>query len=330
MKQDGLPLVSVVTPSFNQRHFLEDTILSVLNQDYQNIEYIIIDGGSTDSSVDIIKKYEHRLSYWVSEPDRGQAHAINKGWQRAKGDIVAYLNSDDPYTSGAVTAAVQALSANPKACMVYSDAFVIDERGVVLRTHDALAFDIHRTIETNQGFIPQPTAFIRRCALDQVGLLDESLHMAMDYELWIRLGLKYSIAYLPGICLASMREHAAAKSIAMNDKSSLERRRILDRLYARTDLPQSVKSSRRRAYSHIATLEADMLLRRAMHAACTDSSRDIGKPLFGALIKSPHYVAQRPLQFAYLLARILVPWWKTRFSSYSVQGKRSRDAHSSL
>src|SRR5579883_1225991 len=161
------PLVSIVTPSFNQAQFLEKTVRSVLSQDYPNIEYIIIDGGSTDGSVEIIKKYEDRLAYWVSEPDKGQAHAINKGWQRATGTIVAYLNSDDLYMPGTVTTAVQALQSQPDECMVYSDALMIDEHGRQLRRLIGRPFDIRHVI-TSEGFVPQPTAFIRRHALDQV------------------------------------------------------------------------------------------------------------------------------------------------------------------
>src|SRR3990172_2381086 len=112
--KDEYPKITVVTPSYNQVSFLERTILSVLNQNYPNLEYIIIDGGSTDGSVEIIKKYESKLAYWVSEPDRGQSHAINKGWMRSSGEIMAYLNSDDTYRDGALFCIAKYFTEHPE------------------------------------------------------------------------------------------------------------------------------------------------------------------------------------------------------------------------
>ncbi|WP_322508462.1 glycosyltransferase family 2 protein, partial [Anaerolinea sp.] len=127
-----MTLVNIVTPSFNQARFLEETMLSVLHQDYPHIEYIVVDGGSTDGSVDIIRRYADRLAWWVSEPDRGQTDAINKGFAHAHGEILAWLNSDDTYQPGAVRAAVEALEKHPEAAMVYGDAHYIDENGRVI------------------------------------------------------------------------------------------------------------------------------------------------------------------------------------------------------
>ena len=130
-----IPLVSIVTPSYNQAIYLEDTLRSVLNQDYPRIEYIVIDGGSTDGSQEIIQRYADRLAYWTSEPDSGQADAINKGLRRTTGEIVAWLNSDDMYMADAVQEAVEALDASPEAGMVYADGLMVDAGGCLLDPH---------------------------------------------------------------------------------------------------------------------------------------------------------------------------------------------------
>jgi glycosyltransferase involved in cell wall biosynthesis len=127
------PKISIITPSFNQVEFLERTIRSVIDQDYPNIEYIVIDGGSTDGSVDLIKKYEHRLAYWVSEMDRGQAHAINKGLERATGDWVAWQNSDDTYYPGAFSQLIKAAQDNCNAKLIIGNMNLIDRDDVFLR-----------------------------------------------------------------------------------------------------------------------------------------------------------------------------------------------------
>ncbi len=207
------PLISVVTPSYNQAPFLEATIRSVLEQDYEALEYIVVDGGSSDRSVSIIEKYADRLAWWVSEPDLGQTDAINKGFARARGEILAWLNSDDTYESGALSEAVAFLQANPQVGMVYGDANFIDARGRVIGRFDARQTDFDRLMR-GAVYIPQQAAFFRADLWRQVGPLDPTFYFAMDYDLWVRLARLAEIRYLPGRVWANFRLHGAAKSIA--------------------------------------------------------------------------------------------------------------------
>src|SRR5512139_1414374 len=140
----SLPLVSIITPSYNQARFLETTIRSVLDQDYPNLEYLIVDGGSTDGSREIIQRYSDRLAWWVSERDQGQTDAINKGFARARGEILAWLNSDDTYLPGAIQGAVDFLQDHPGVGMVYGDANLIDEQSNVIGKFPARQTDYNK------------------------------------------------------------------------------------------------------------------------------------------------------------------------------------------
>jgi len=218
------PLVSIVTPSFNQARFLEEAILSVLEQSYPRIEYIIVDGGSTDGSVEIIRKYAHRLAWWVSEPDHGQTDAINKGFARARGEIFAWLNSDDTYLPHAVTEAVDYLQSHPEAGMVYGDANLIDTEGQVIGRFPARQTD-YRRLRRGYVHIPQQAAFFRADLWRQVGPLDPTFYFAMDYDLWVRLAKIAPLHYYPRLW-ANFRLHEGGKSLTADDRCWPEMLRV--------------------------------------------------------------------------------------------------------
>lgn len=181
------PLVSIVTPSYNQAQFIRQTIESVIYQDYPYIEYLIFDGGSTDGSVEIIRHYADRLAYWASEPDNGQADAINRGWRRSKGEIVAWLNSDDTYEPGAISAVVNAFRCHPQIDVVTADCQVIDESGAVVHTLPSGVFNVHAILAGNS--LPQQGVFCRRRVVEAVGWLDIELDCVFDWALWLKLWL---------------------------------------------------------------------------------------------------------------------------------------------
>jgi glycosyltransferase involved in cell wall biosynthesis len=207
----GSPLVSIITPSYNQAAFLEQTIQSVLDQDYPELEYMVIDGASSDGSQQIIARYANRLSFWTSEPDHGQAEAINKGFKRAKGEIVAWLNSDDYYLPGAVSAAVRELQADSQSGLVHGDVLAVDGEGNPINT---LRYNDYKLDDLMQfRIIGQPAVFLRKSVLDKVGFLDTRFHFMLDHHLWLRIARVAPIRYVPQIWAAA-RFHAASKNVA--------------------------------------------------------------------------------------------------------------------
>jgi glycosyltransferase involved in cell wall biosynthesis len=211
-----LPLVSIVTPSFNQARYIEATIQSVLTQDYPRIEYIVVDGGSQDGTVDVIKKFEGRIGWWVSEQDKGQTDAINKGFGRASGQILAWLNSDDMYEPGAISNAVRYLTDHPEAGMVYGDCNFINEEGRVIGKFGAAQTN-YRLLRQGYVHIPQQTMFFRADLWKLVGPLDPSFYFAMDYDLWTRLAARTELKYVPQTW-ANFRLHTSGKTIAADDR----------------------------------------------------------------------------------------------------------------
>jgi glycosyltransferase involved in cell wall biosynthesis len=205
------PLVSVITPSFNQGKYLEETILSVINQVYSNIEYIIIDGGSSDNSVEIIKKHESRLACWVSEPDKGQADAINKGLAKAKGEYICWLNSDDLFYPDFLSLRLQQFELHPDVDMIYGD---VDQGSLSsntwLRKGAQTSYILIK--ETLKIPIPQQSAIWRRRVIEKTGFLDPKWHVLLDMDYFIRISRNHRILYIPG-SLAFFRVHQHSKSI---------------------------------------------------------------------------------------------------------------------
>jgi GT2 family glycosyltransferase len=259
-----MTLVSIVTPSFNQASYLEQTMRSVLDQEHADIEYLVIDGGSTDGSLDIIKKYSPRLAYWVSEKDSGQADAINKGMARTRGEILAWLNSDDYYLPGAVTAAVRTFEQNPDVVLVYADMLAVDEHGQTFNTlryrqltlEDLLSFQI----------IGQPAVFMRRSAFEKAGGLDLSYNFMLDHHLWIRIASQGRILHVPQTWAAA-RYHPAAKNRAQAAAFGQEAFRILDWAKSRPDLAPILSPISHRATASAHRVNARYLLDGGQPAA---------------------------------------------------------------
>ena len=205
-----LPKISIVTPSLNQGQFIERTILSVLNQNYLNIEYLVIDGGSSDGTIDILKKYEGRL-IWESKMDKGQSYAINKGIKMCTGNIIAYLNSDDTYKLGAVATVVETFLRYPEIDLVYGDCSIINDNDKNIGVFRGIPTNFIRMLCTTRACIPQLTAFWRTEVIKKVGYFDESLHHAMDTDFYIRVLKKHKSLYIP-IDYANHRWHPVSKS----------------------------------------------------------------------------------------------------------------------
>ncbi len=218
------PVISIVTPSYNQGGFIEETLASVLSQEGDfYLDYLVIDGASTDGSVEIIRRYADLLEMgewparcrgitfrWISEPDEGQADALQKGFARAEGDIFAWLNSDDVYQPGALQAVAKFFCANLDSALFYGGAEYCDALGKLICRYPTEAFDLDKLAWFN--FFCQPSTFFRKAAFVESGGLDSSLHFAMDYDLFVRLGKSYKVSYEPRI-LAKYRLHEEAKTL---------------------------------------------------------------------------------------------------------------------
>lgn len=217
LNDDTVPRISVITPSYNQAQYLEETIWSILLQEYPNLEYIIIDGESSDMSVDIIRKYEPYLHYWVSEKDNGQSQAINKGFKRATGDIIAWINSDDLYLPGTLAAVADFFRNNPHVSVAYGETLIVDDQSNTLWSYGRgtpggyIGLDDWVTFWWKECPAGQQGIFFRRELLNKVGYLDEQMHYCFDYDYWLRIAESEKFYYLPKV-LAKFRIHSDSKT----------------------------------------------------------------------------------------------------------------------
>ncbi len=239
-KDSSWPKISIVTPSYNQAEFLERTILSVLGQNYPELEYIIIDGGSTDGSVDIIKKYEKYLTYCVSEPDKGQADALNKGFRKSTGEILGWINSDDMYLPRTFWKIAEAFKKYPDAAIVYGDYIKVNDEDRCIALRRQPSFD-YRICLYAYLTVMQPASFFQRKAFFDVGGLDSSLNYSLDYDLILRLAKRGKMKHIKEY-LAAFRLHPSSKSVAGKLRFSEEDRKVRLKNIGRQPLPGELYS----------------------------------------------------------------------------------------
>jgi glycosyltransferase involved in cell wall biosynthesis len=231
------PLVTIVTPSLNQAGFLEETIRSVLAQDYPNLEYAVVDGGSTDGSLAIIERYADRLAWWTSEPDGGQAAALNKAFGRARGEILGWLSSDDTLLPGAVSRVVETLVADPELLLVYGSALFVDEHGREIFPLEARPFDVAEMVRECANHVVQPGSLFRRRALELAGPFDDDAHYLFDFEFALRIWRAGGKVKSIPDRLATYRVHRGSKSGGGSLLKARDYARFADRFLRGSGLP---------------------------------------------------------------------------------------------
>lgn len=252
------PLVSIVTPSYNSGRFIEDCIKSILVQDYPNIEHIVQDGGSTDETKRILKKYQkkqykNRIRIFI-EPDKGQSDALNRAIQKSKGDVILVLNADDMLMPYAVSWGVEQLKKNPNVGVIYGDTYIIDEDGEITDIYKAHDYDFERLLCV-ELVPPAQAAFIRRSALEKVGFwADETLDTCPDYEMWVRIAQKFPMRHVWGV-VTKYRHYRSpqldSKMPRLTKRFVAAKREVMDRLFESKSTPEEIKKLRRRAYASL-------------------------------------------------------------------------------
>jgi glycosyltransferase involved in cell wall biosynthesis len=272
-KDPNLPTLSVVTPAYNQGQFLRDTIESVLAQDYPNIEYVVLDDGSTDDTPKILAEYGDRF-VWETQPNMGQTPTINKGWGMSSGEIIAWLNSDDTfYDQSSVSQAMEFLMDRPEVGIVFGDSMFTDETGNHLEPSPPQpAFDYVRFVEECNNTVAQPSTFIRRDVIEKVGNLDSRYYYTMDWDLWIRAGLYFTIEHVKKIW-STYRLHSESKTVAHAVKAAPELEYMYDKFFSRDDLSPEILKIKRKAMMNMAYRSAGYYLNGGNRSAASRMAR---------------------------------------------------------
>jgi|WetSurMetagenome_2_1015567.scaffolds.fasta_scaffold13826_3 glycosyltransferase involved in cell wall biosynthesis len=284
------PGISIITPSYNQGQYIEETIRSLLLQNYPNLECIVIDGGSSDTTLQILNKYD-RFIKWVSEPDEGQTDAINKGLKMASGEIIAYLNSDDLYEPGTFRTIAQAFVECDDIAMIYGNIIHIDEYSRFIEYHETGDLDLARYM-SGAFYLPQPSVFFRKCVLRTLGLFDKELHLAMDFDYWLRIILTFKTMYIPQP-LAKARIYPQAKSIALDYRYIEERIYILDKIFRQYKL----ETLRKKVYGYTYFIGALTFMKKYFFR---DAIR-----YFRLALKTDYYYLFHPYLYWWMLEMII-------------------------
>lgn len=254
------PLVSIVTPTYNQAEYIEETVESVLSQSYSNIEYVVIDDGSTDDTPNVLEKYMGKDGVQIIRYEQnclGQTKTINMGWEQSNGQILAYLNSDDTYyNEDVVSEAVEALESNLQAHIVYGGSVYTDSTGRTIGTYEAGAVDFDAMVLQGANPIPQPSTFIRREVFENVGPLDETIFSPMDWDFWLRSCIKFEFLYVPEVW-STFRLHPSSKSSRGGSRAAADFLRIYDKLLEDPDFPDYLKEQRNKLYSRAHLMAAN-------------------------------------------------------------------------
>jgi glycosyltransferase involved in cell wall biosynthesis len=260
MNNQELPLVTVITPTYNQADFLRETIESVLSQDYPNIEYYVINDGSTDHTEEILKEYTGRIR-WETHKNMGQTATINKGWRNTKGSIITWLNSDDTFLPGGVRKGVDYLLAHPETAIVFGDTLLTEADGTPLYTSPPQPpYDYMRFLVNCNNTVSQPSTFIRREVIDKAGELDPKFYYFMDWDLWMRAGLYFRTDHITDV-LSTYRLHPESKTVAQALKAAPELEYMYKKFFSRTDLPAHVVAAKNKAMMNMFFMTAGYYLK---------------------------------------------------------------------